>query len=148
MRIKDQLIYLADQWAEANGKSIATLAKIVVSDNKFFVRISQPGKDLHTETFEKFLSFFRDGANWPDGRISEPACELLDNFSTIALPAPAHPGASGDCAGADAATPLLDGELPPHISSPGRAGEAGAEEPARFSAPAERVGQDAGDMAA
>lgn len=144
MRFIDQLIQLADIWCAANSRSRSRLSTIVVNSGRFFSLIERPGATCTIAIFEKFLCFFRDGANWPDGRIPEPACELLDNFSTIALPTPASPGAAEECAGAEAQTPLPDGELPPHSSMPPRAGDAGVEGPARLSAPAER----AGDMAA
>lgn len=60
------------------------------------------------------------------------------SHGTIAAAGVGSTGPGGD------ATPLPDGELPPHSSMPPRAGDAGVEGPARLSAPAER----AGDMAA
>lgn len=136
MLLEQYLLELMRIWAATTGGAVTTLGARLANDGKLYGRLAA-GRSITTSLFQSSLSFFRDGANWPDGSVPETACDLLENFSNIALPAP-----GGD------ATPLPDGELPPHISSPGRAGEAGAEEPARCSAPAERAGQDAGDMAA
>lgn len=64
------------------------------------------------------------------------------SHGTIAAAGVGSTGPGGD------AIPLPDGDVPPHSSMPRRAGDAGVEGPARFSAPAERAGQDAGDLAA
>lgn len=114
MRMKEQLLRMADLWSQADGRSIARLATIVVRDGKFFDRIGRVGKDLQTETFEKFLSFFRDGANWPDGRIPQAACDLLDNFANIA---------TGSAASTDNDAANIDGSP----DAPSRSGAQGGE---------------------
>ncbi len=140
MRMIDQLVHLATIWADANSRSRSRLATLVVNDGKFFDKIEMQGAGCTVATFEKFLLFFRDGANWPDGRIPEAACDLLDNFSNIALTSSAHPGETGLCAGEEADTPLPDGENAACSSMPPRSGDAGAEGPACLSAPEERTG--------
>lgn len=109
MRMKDQLIRLATIWATVSSRSVARLATIVVADGKFFDRIGARGKDLQTETFEKFLSFFRDGANWPDGRIPQTAVDLLDNFANIAC----APALSSDNAAQNIAAPHISESAAP-----------------------------------
>lgn len=84
MHIIGQLVRLADIWATESGRSLARLATIVVNRGHFFEALAKGG-DCGTETFEKFLHFFRDGANWPDGRIPQNAVVLLDNFASIAV---------------------------------------------------------------
>lgn len=91
MRIVDQLVRLAGIWSVENDRSVSRLATIVADDGKFFTRIEAGGR-LTTETFEKFLTFFRDGANWPAGRIPAEAADLLDNFENIAVEAAASTG--------------------------------------------------------
>ena len=91
MNIKLQLIQLGRIWTEANGRSLSRLATIVINRGHFFVSLESDGK-LTTDTFEKFLRFFRDGANWPDGCIPQGAADLLDNFANIAVEAAASTG--------------------------------------------------------
>lgn len=141
----DQLVHLATIWADANSRSRSRLATLVVNDGKFFDKVEMQGAGCTVATFEKFLLFFRDGANWPEGRIPEAACDLLDNFSNIALTSSAHPGETGICAGEDGTVSPPDGES--HLSMPKRTGEAGVEGPACPSAPA-HSGARAGDLAA
>ena len=86
MRINEQVERLADIWAEASGRSKSRLATIVVNRGHFFE--SMRGKATYSiEAFEKFLSFFRNGDNWPEGHIPEQAVQLLDNFENIATEA-------------------------------------------------------------
>lgn len=87
----DQLVRLAEIWAEVNDRSVARLATLVANDGGLFPRLAKGGR-LTTDTLEKFLRFFRDGANWPDGCIPQDAADLLDNFANIAAEAAASTG--------------------------------------------------------
>lgn len=95
MHIIGQLLRLADIWAAASGRSQARLATIVVNRGHFFEALAKGG-DCGTETFEKFLHYFRDGANWRDGRIPQEAADLLDNFANIAVEDAESTGKAGD----------------------------------------------------
>ncbi len=97
MTFIDHLLTIAEIWCRATGRSLSALGNAVANDGKFFGRLER-GTYPTVATFEKFLSFFRDGANWPDGRIPQPAGDLLDNFSNIATAAPESPGTAADCA--------------------------------------------------
>ena len=91
----DQLLRLGTIWSEVSERSLATLGSKVANESGLFARLAD-GKDCNTGTIEKFLSFFRDGANWPAGRVPQDACDLLDNFENIAVEASASTGKSGD----------------------------------------------------
>jgi hypothetical protein len=84
LRITDQLLELGTIWARVSDRSLATLASKVANDSGLFVRLSG-GKEVNTGTFEKFLHFFRDEANWPDGTVPQAAAALLVNFENIAV---------------------------------------------------------------
>lgn len=128
----DQLLGLAEIWCRAADRSRARLSTVVINDGKFFDKIELRGAGCTVATFEKFLSFFRDGANWPEGRIPLAACDLLDNFSNIATEAENSPGKSSDLA---AASPVPTGDARPNSAS-AAAGETGVDGTA--SAPVER----------
>jgi len=87
----DQLQRLAEIWVRVSERSLSRLATIVVNRGHFFDSL-QGGGDCGTETFEKFLSFFRNGDNWPAGRVPQDAADLLDNFENIAVEAGASTG--------------------------------------------------------
>jgi hypothetical protein len=89
MRMTEQLIALGECWSDASKRSLSRLATRVQNDSKFFDRLAQTGT-CTTATFEKFLTFFRDAANWPDAVIPQAAAELLDNFENIASAAAAE----------------------------------------------------------
>lgn len=91
----DQLMRLASIWAETNDRSLARLATLVANDGSLFTRLDAGGR-LTTETFEKFLLFFRDGANWPDERVPQEAADLLDNFENIAVETAASTGKAAE----------------------------------------------------
>lgn len=82
----DQLVQLSTIWSETNDRSLARLATIVANEGGLFNRLARGGR-LTTETFELFLSFFRDGDNWKGGHIPAAAVDLLDNFENIATEA-------------------------------------------------------------
>lgn len=91
LRMIEQLCQLADIWAVASDRSVARLATIVLNRGHFFETL-RSGGDCGTETFEKFLTFFRDGSNWPAQRVPQDAVDLLDNFENIAVAAAASTG--------------------------------------------------------
>jgi hypothetical protein len=86
MQLVDHLFALADIWCSSTGRSRVALGGIVAADGKFFSRVAAGGS-LTTATFEKFLCFFRDGANWPDNVIPQAAVDLLDGLEAIACAA-------------------------------------------------------------
>lgn len=95
MRIADQLCDLADIWSASTGRSAARLATIVLNRGHFFDALRRGG-DCGTDTFTKFLHFFRDAANWPDGVVPPDAAALLDNFENIAVGGAQSTGKLGD----------------------------------------------------
>ena len=83
MTLTDYLSRLADEWCAATGRSLVALGTQVVNDGKFFTVRLANGTAPSTRTFERFLVFFRDGANWPDNVIPLAAADLLDRLSAI-----------------------------------------------------------------
>jgi hypothetical protein len=94
----EQLHLIATLWAGLSGQSLATLGSKQQGDSRFFARIASDGS-CTTRSFEKFLTFFRDAANWPDNVIPQAAADLLDNFENIASAANAE---VAQCHGGDA----------------------------------------------
>ena len=90
MTLSDYLFQLARIWCEANLRTLVALGGVVAGDGKFFARLEAGGQP-RTGTFEKFLLFFRDGANWPDMVIPLAAAEMLDQLGNIAAEASASP---------------------------------------------------------
>ena len=82
MTLIDYLTRLARLWSEATGTSQARLATRVANDGKLFQRIAG-GAAVTTPTFERFLLFFRDPGNWPDGRIPAQAEKTLLALASI-----------------------------------------------------------------
>lgn len=91
----EHLRRLGEIWSGASGLSLARLGTVVVNRGHFFAGL-EGGKDCGTETFEKFLLFFRDGANWPDERVPQEAADLLDNFENIAVETAASTGKAAE----------------------------------------------------
>ncbi len=119
MRITEQLLRLGEIWSQTDGRSLARLSTIVVNDGAFFERIANPDKGCSSRTIETFLSFFRDGASWPDGRIPQEAVDVLDNFANIAtrgLAADEAAEQGGDNANAGALSPEQSGDSFPSVS--------------------------------
>lgn len=56
------LLKQADEYCAAHGMSRRALAIAVMNDNKFFDRIEKGGSGFTTKTYEKFQTFFREGA--------------------------------------------------------------------------------------
>lgn len=109
MRIIDQLVGIADVWAESHGRSKARLATIVVNDGNFFKRIEET-ENCNLNTFEKFLSFFREPANWPDNIIPKAAVRLLEQLDNISTEATGTDGKNQPVTGSPPATALIAGE--------------------------------------
>ena len=109
MRIIDQLVSIADVWAESHGRSKARLATIVVNDGNFFKRIEET-ENCNLNTFEKFLFFFRDPANWPDDNIPEAAVRLLEQLGNISTEPTETGGKSHPVTGEAINPALLAGE--------------------------------------
>ncbi len=101
MRIEDHLTALAKLWCAANSRSITTLGIHIGNDGKLFGRVARGGCSL--DTFSTILSFFRSGANWPDGCIPEAAVSILDNFENIATDAGASIGKVAEVSSGSAA---------------------------------------------
>lgn len=83
MTLTEHLNRLAEIWSQATGRSQARLATIVVNDGKLFHRVAA-GAGVTSTTFERFLSFFRDATNWPDGCIPPEAGDCLEGLEAIA----------------------------------------------------------------
>lgn len=112
MRIADHLYALGNIWAAASGRSLARLGNIVVNDGKFFQLLARPDANITVRTFERYLAFFRDGANWPDHKIPLAAAELLDRLDNIA-----HDSASRGQVG-DMSHPQADAACSSGLSHP------------------------------
>lgn len=61
------------------GKSLSRVATIVVSSGAFFNRV-RDGKTFSVATLEKFASWFRVPANWPDHAIPREAVVALTSI--------------------------------------------------------------------
>lgn len=75
-------------WAQANGRSEATLATRVVNDGKLFDRLAE-GRSCNVATAERFFRFFRDDTSWPSGMPREVA-DLLDGVDLGAAHVDCH----------------------------------------------------------
>lgn len=91
MKLEDYLIKLGEIWCAASGLEETTLGGRLANDGKLFGRL-RAGGGVNTKRFQDFLQYFRDGANWPDGRVPQEAADLLDNFGNIAVDAASSTG--------------------------------------------------------
>jgi hypothetical protein len=88
--------------ARWGGKSLSRVATIVVSSGAFFNRL-RDGKTFSVTNLEKFASWFRVPANWPDRSIPRDAATALTSIGRPPLPASTMPhsyrtrDASVDC---------------------------------------------------
>ena len=88
--------------ARWGGKSLSRVATIVVSSGAFFNRL-RDGKTFSVTNLEKFASWFRVPANWPDRTIPHDAATALTSIGRPPLPANTMPhpyrtpDASVDC---------------------------------------------------
>ena len=62
--------------ARWGGKSLSRVATIVASSGAFFNRL-RDGKTFSVANLDRFNSWFRDPANWPDGVVPEDAARAL-----------------------------------------------------------------------
>ena len=67
------------------GKSLSRVATIVVSSGAFFNRL-RDGKTFSVSNLEKFASWFRVPANWPDHTIPLDAVAALTSIGRPPLP--------------------------------------------------------------
>jgi hypothetical protein len=86
----ERLMRLGVLWAEANGRSPARLATIVANDGKLFDRLAG-GATCTIATFERFIVFLRDPANWPAAGMPDEATGLL---GSVEMSAAVHAGTS------------------------------------------------------
>jgi len=91
--------------ARWGGKSLSRVATIVVSSGAFFNRL-RAGKTFSVTNLEKFATWFRVPANWPDQVIPQAAAVALISIGRPPLPADTmpHPYRIHD-AGVDCDTP-------------------------------------------
>lgn len=88
--------------ARRGGKSLSRIATIVVSSGAFFNRL-RDGKTFSVTNLEKFASWFRVPANWPDRTIPHAAATALTSIGRPPLPGNVMPhqygknDASVDC---------------------------------------------------
>lgn len=88
--------------ARWGGKSLSRVATIVVNSGAFFNRL-RDGKSFSVGNLEKFASWFRVPANWPDRTIPHDAATALTSIGRPPLAANVMPhpygknDASVDC---------------------------------------------------
>ncbi len=88
--------------ARWGGKSLSRVATIVASSGAFFNRL-RDGKTFSVTNLQKFASWFRLPANWPDQSIPHDAATALTSIGRPPLPANTMPlsyracDASVDC---------------------------------------------------
>lgn len=80
--------------ARWGGKSLSRVATIVVSSGAFFNRL-RDGKTFSVTNLEKFASWFRVPANWPDHNIPRDAVVALISIGRPPLPADTMPHSYG-----------------------------------------------------
>lgn len=71
--------------ARWGGKSLSRVATIVVSSGAFFNRL-RDGKTFSVTNLEKFASWFRVPANWPDRSIPHDAAAALTSIGRPPVP--------------------------------------------------------------
>ncbi|MBA15542.1 MAG: hypothetical protein CMN73_04215 [Sphingomonas sp.] len=79
MTLIEHLQALASLWSETTGRSTARLATMVVNDGKFFVRLANGGSPT-VATFDRFIAWLRDDANWPGQSIPAEAVRYLESI--------------------------------------------------------------------
>lgn len=62
--------------ARWGGKSLSRVATIVVSSGTFFTRLREQ-KPFYVHNLERLAAWFREPANWPDGRVPDVAAQAL-----------------------------------------------------------------------
>lgn len=76
MSLIDHLQSIASAWSEQTGRSLARLSTIVLNDGKFFDRLAA-GKTCTVDSYERFVGWLADPANWPDAMIPDHVRPLL-----------------------------------------------------------------------
>jgi len=80
--------------ARWGGKSLSRVATIVVSSGAFFNRL-RDGKTFSVTNLQKFASWFRVPANWPDHKIPHDAATALTSIGRPPLPTNVMPHSYG-----------------------------------------------------
>lgn len=80
----------AGEVARWGGKSLPRVATIVVNSGSFFKRL-QNGHTFSVSNLDKFASWFRVSANWPDHSIPHEAVAALTSIGRPPLPANTMP---------------------------------------------------------
>jgi hypothetical protein len=111
MTLIDRLLQLSRLWCAAQDRSASRLATIVANDGKLLGRLEE-GKTCTIETFEKFLIFFRESGNWPEGSIPADAAALLDEVEMIAAGGEASVGKELQISAHDLMAPPRSPEWP------------------------------------
>lgn len=81
MSLIDHLQSIASAWSEQTGRSLARLSTIVLNDGKFFDRLAA-GKTCTVDSYERFVGWLADPANWPDAMIPDHVRPLLPVVDT------------------------------------------------------------------
>lgn len=76
MTLIERLVAIAELWAAANNRSVATLSSRAINDGKLFDRLAD-GRTPTVATFDKLIGFLSTPANWRDGFIPDGAAQLL-----------------------------------------------------------------------
>ena len=111
MTLIDRLVKLAQLWAAAQERELSTLGTLVAKDGKFFGRLAE-GKTCTVALFERFLLFFREPENWPEGILPADAAALLDEVEFIAVGGVPLTGREIQISAHDLMTPAATAEWP------------------------------------
>lgn len=80
INLRETLLAIADAYeiasVNAGGRSLARIATIVVNRGAFFERLRE-GKTCTLPSFEAFIAWFSEPANWPAGVIPHAPAQLL-----------------------------------------------------------------------
>ena len=63
--LRTQLLDTAAIYCAARSITLSTLSHKIMNDGKVLPRLAKGGHDITTETFERFVKWFRE--NWPVG---------------------------------------------------------------------------------
>ncbi|WP_189423050.1 hypothetical protein [Devosia pacifica] len=65
--LREHLLSLARQYADAAGVGISTVGRRCRRDSSFFTRIADADSSFTARTFDEVVAWF--DANWPDGTV-------------------------------------------------------------------------------